>query len=654
MNIEQRCSTYQTRINCDMQTHNFLTDFCSLYGRVERKLFADYCKGTSIIKEKSRYLSEYGISARHFNSVRITLQGKIDSVLSRYDEYIKDTKHKIEQTNEAITELKESIEKLRKLGKLDKLDKLGKLDKLDKLDKLGKLGKSKVDLAAANESSGPDLTNKKKLSASDLKTKDESSQSKLKTKKKSSKSSSKTNHKKNKYARQQHNKKKNSKKNRRNRKKKYKNNRRSQASYGSNKKKKTTALELKDQKQKVFFKQRSLTNLENKLKKLELKKESNKAGICFGSKPLFKQQHNLEENNYRSHAEWKEAWGKARSSQLFLIGSKDETSGNQSCIATLNDDESIDLRIKVPSCLSDKYGEFVTIKNVKFSYGHETIIAAIHENIKRNNLSKKEQRILAPNQYKLFGQAINYRFLLDEKGFRVFVTTNKKVEEKISKLYAGSIGIDLNVNHLAVVEINSSGNFIKGYDVPINTYGKSKEQAKAIIGDAVKKIVDHAILRNKPIVIEKLDFSNKKRGLRENSKKYARMLSSFCYSLVKDMLKARAFRHGVKIYEVNPAYSSVIGRVKFAKIYKISVHKAAALVIARRVLGLSERLPYCWKNIPDNSGARIILPGLVKIQDKHVWSLWSKVLKNLKVVLAAQYQMHCNSDNQKVMTENIS
>ena len=42
---------------------------------------------------------------------------------------------------------------------------------------------------------------------------------------------------------------------------------------------------------------------------------------------------------------------------------------------------------------------------------------------------------------------------------------------------------------------------------------------------------------------------------------------------------------------MNPAFSSVIGRVKFMERYGLSVHQAAALVLARRLLGCSERIP---------------------------------------------------------------
>ena len=51
------------------------------------------------------------------------------------------------------------------------------------------------------------------------------------------------------------------------------------------------------------------------------------------------------------------------------------------------------------------------------------------------------------------------------------------------------------------------------------------------------------------------------------------------------------YREGVEIIAVNPAYSSVVGRVKFMERYGLTVHQAAALVLARRYLGCSERIP---------------------------------------------------------------
>ncbi|NBW56313.1 hypothetical protein EBR43_00730 [bacterium] len=50
----------------------------------------------------------------------------------------------------------------------------------------------------------------------------------------------------------------------------------------------------------------------------------------------------------------------------------------------------------------------------------------------------------------------------------------------------------------------------------------------------------------------------------------------------------------------------------------LSVHQAAAMVIARRLFNSSERLPYCWGHIPNDKGGHVALPRLVKIAGKHV------------------------------------
>ncbi len=47
----------------------------------------------------------------------------------------------------------------------------------------------------------------------------------------------------------------------------------------------------------------------------------------------------------------------------------------------------------------------------------------------------------------------------------------------------------------------------------------------------------------------------------------------------------------MELVGVNPAFGSVIGRVKFMERYGLSVHQAAGLVLARRLVGCSERIP---------------------------------------------------------------
>ena len=74
----------------------------------------------------------------------------------------------------------------------------------------------------------------------------------------------------------------------------------------------------------------------------------------------------------------------------------------------------------------------------------------------------------------------------------------------------GVIGVDLNADHLAVAETDTSGNYLNAWRASLVTYGRNTHQAEALIGDAVAGVVSYAKEAGKPIVIEKLDFRQKK------------------------------------------------------------------------------------------------------------------------------------------------
>ena len=83
--------------------------------------------------------------------------------------------------------------------------------------------------------------------------------------------------------------------------------------------------------------------------------------------------------------------------------------GNQSAIITANDDNTLNIKTRVPDCLNASYGKFVTINNITLAYGNEEIQAAIRENLKRNQLQKKQFRTEHGDLYKQHGIAINFR-----------------------------------------------------------------------------------------------------------------------------------------------------------------------------------------------------------------------------------------------------
>ena len=67
-------ATYQTRIEGNDEA---LSAYAALYGRVQRRLFAEVSSGRSAASMKRGCVREYGIPARMFNAVRVSLEGKV-------------------------------------------------------------------------------------------------------------------------------------------------------------------------------------------------------------------------------------------------------------------------------------------------------------------------------------------------------------------------------------------------------------------------------------------------------------------------------------------------------------------------------------------------------------------------------------------------
>ena len=132
--------------------------------------------------------------------------------------------------------------------------------------------------------------------------------------------------------------------------------------------------------QKVHQKRRRLQNLRHRLSKVEGDIVTERLRLCFGSKRLWRSQYNLEANGYADHAEWLADWRGSRSSEFFVLGSRDETAGCQLCVATVADDGSLTLRLRMPDYLAQEHGKYITVENVRFAYGHEYVLAALQSN----------------------------------------------------------------------------------------------------------------------------------------------------------------------------------------------------------------------------------------------------------------------------------
>ena len=379
-----------------------------------------------------------------------------------------------------------------------------------------------------------------------------------------------------------------------------------------------------------------LGNLKAKLERLESDLEYGRISLCFGSRRLWRKQHALQCNGYTSHSEWLRDWQTARSDEFFVLVSRDETAGCQLCVARVADDGSLTLRLRLPDALAGGHSKYLTIKGLRFRYGHEQVLAAPGSNAEYAQYRREygEQAARATS----LGQAISYRFKRDGKGWRVFVTTCMAQAPVVTDRARGAMGVDLNADQLAITETDSSGNRVRSWLAPLVTYGKSQHQAQALIDDAVAPVVAYAREAGKPIVLEKLDFRQKRAILEGESPRYSRMLSSFSFAKIRACFLSRGIRQGVEVHQVNPAFSSVIGRVKFMERYGLSVHQAAALVLARRLLGCSERIPR-RRVCPVGNGVQVAFSVPARKRAKHVWAYWGAVLGQLRPALAAQHRL---------------
>ncbi|WP_441293971.1 IS200/IS605 family accessory protein TnpB-related protein [Azohydromonas australica] len=391
---------------------------------------------------------------------------------------------------------------------------------------------------------------------------------------------------------------------------------------------------------KLHQKRRRLAVLEQRLAALQRDEAQGRVGLCFGSRRLFHAQYKLHANGLSSHEQWLAQWRRSRSRQFLVLGSQDETAGNQTCQGAVCEDGSLQLKLRLPDALMQHCGaRFLTISGVRFAYGHGALVSALA----MSRLVPVSTRAGRPTS-KRVRRAITYRFLRDDKGWRVFASVEIEPAAVTTSRVHGCIGLDINADHLAVAELDRFGNLVDARRLELPTRGKSSDQAKALIGDAAVQIAALAKARGKPLALEKLDFQKRKAELEAVDPARARLLSSFVFSKMIAGLKAASLRAGVEVFEVNPAYTSVIGAVNHAQRRGISVHQGAACAVARRGLGLREAPAVREAIVPLRNGGHVTFAVPARNRAKHVWQQWSGIRSALKAAHAAHWRSGRSKD----------
>jgi len=97
--------TYETLVPEGGAADAALSAYASLYGQVERKLFAAIAAGKDPDELKSDCLKSYGITGRQFNAIDLELKGKISAVKESRRFQIKDLTDRIQKAEKVVSKL---------------------------------------------------------------------------------------------------------------------------------------------------------------------------------------------------------------------------------------------------------------------------------------------------------------------------------------------------------------------------------------------------------------------------------------------------------------------------------------------------------------------------------------------------------------------
>lgn len=193
-------------------------------------------------------------------------------------------------------------------------------------------------------------------------------------------------------------------------------------------------------------------------------------------------------------------------------------------------------------------------------------------------------------------QGVPYSVRVQRRSGRyyAYITFEEPMPEIEIGFENGAIGIDLNAfpSHIAWSEVDREGNLKSYGEIPTpHLWDGKKEKRDYWAWQYAHEVVRIALEKRKGIVLEYLKIKNKGHRGDYSGRKSRRIRHNFSYKKLKERIISLARRYGIAVKEINPAYTSVIGMLKYAPQLSLTKDIASAWVIARRGIGLSERVP---------------------------------------------------------------
>lgn len=187
----------------------------------------------------------------------------------------------------------------------------------------------------------------------------------------------------------------------------------------------------------------------------------------------------------------------------------------------------------------------------------------------------------------------NFQLKCDENGRLYFIPSITIVLKNVycnESLEDGCVSIDLNYDHVALTDIDKYGNRISGEVLRFNPENKSSGQISDEIGRIMSRVGKYCEDRKKPLIMEDIDTTISKHGMKYGSKKGNRHASVFAYRKMESCIENQSYRRSFGIIKINSAYTSQIGKILYMKKLGISIHEAASYVIGLKGMGLRDKL----------------------------------------------------------------
>jgi len=301
--------------------------------------------------------------------------------------------------------------------------------------------------------------------------------------------------------------------------------------------------------------------------------------LIFGGRTLFEK---LKKNHLqgKSRTELKRKWKEKRQGTLISIGAKHKThKGN------------LNLRFIPAEKGKNNLYLRIALKNRKF----------ILARVKRDLSGKSDKWALFLSKI-LSGEQFPYTVELKLKDGQIygFVRFSLDVPPQTITKAKGVIGIDVNARpfHLAIAEVSPDGNLQSYKSIYLSHLLKYKSRNRKEYEEwlIAHEVVRFAKEKNKAIAIEEIKKLPKgKRG--DGKAKLRKILQFFSYRRILKKIESLANQEGIEIVKVNPAFTSVIGMMKYCPQYFIDKDVAGAYVIGRKALGFQEKIPENYKKL---------------------------------------------------------